>query len=227
MSSASKDVSAGDRISVLIADDQRLVRDGLASELRRVERIEVVGTAEGAESAVTQSLRLEPDVLLLDMDMPGRSVFDANIEIISALPDTRVVYLTGFISDSAIDQALALDASAILTKNNPIATLEEAIVRAYEGGTFFCDTIVDRIEIGPDGPRPKKRDGSPVAHLTPREREVLRYVAAGMSKKDMAQTMHLSVKTIENHTSTLMSKLEIHDRVGLARFAIRHGVAQA
>lgn len=214
-------------VRIVIADDQALVRDGIAHRLEDEGGIEVVGRAHDAESCVQQTLEHRPHVVLMDMDMPGRSVFEATIEIAAMPEEVRVLFMTAHASDVLIAQALSVDAAGIISKDDVPERLVDAILGALNDRSYFSPSVEARLVFGADGPRVANPEHAAFDRLTKREHEVLGYVASGMSKKDMAHTMHLSVKTIENHTSALMSKLRIHNRVELTRFAIRHGVSRA
>ncbi len=214
-------------VGVVIADDQYLVRSGLAFRLNAEPSIHVLAEAHDAESAVQAVIEHKPSVAILDMEMPGRSIFGAVQEMRDLAPGLRVIFITAFASSSAIADAIQVNASGIVTKEEETDRLTTAIRSVVDGKPYYSVRVLERLEIGPDGVRLRQSAQEPQVELTLREREVLAYVARGMSKKDMASTMHLSVKTIENHTGALMSKLRIHNRVELTRYAIRHGFTQA
>lgn len=213
-------------ITVLMVDDHALVRSTLAAWLETSPDIRVVGEAANADAALALAADLRPDVVLLDIDMPGLLAFEAARIMRSRTPESRIIVLSAFLHDHYIEQALAVEASGYLTKGQPPAALADAIRVVAAGGVFFSPEVQSRLVIDAKGVRLSNSPSSRLSTLTPRELEVLRYLARGLSKKEIAQVMHLSAKTVDNHSTSLMSKLDIHDRVELARFAIREGLAE-
>jgi len=213
-------------ITVLLADDHALVRDSLATWLRTAGDMKVLGEVGSADEAVAIAIRERPDVVLLDIDMPGLLAFDAVRTIRSRCPDTRIVMLSGFFNDRYIEDALAAEASGYITKSEPPEAVLKAIRTVAGGGVYFSPEVQARILVDSNGARLSREGVTRASALTPRELEVLRYIARGLSKKDIAGIMHLSVKTVDNHSTSLMTKLNIHDRVELARYAIREGLAE-
>ncbi|HLO42538.1 MAG TPA: response regulator transcription factor [Phycisphaerales bacterium] len=213
-------------IRVILADDHALVRSTLAEWLRTSTDLSVVAQCSDADQAVNECIRLAPHVVVLDIDMPGLSCFDAARTIRSRLPDTKIIFLSAFLHDRYIDEALRCGASAFLTKGEPPQKIVDAIRTTAAGGIFFSPEVQSRMVIDAGGVRLAEGPMTRAQTLTQRELEVLRYIARGMSKKEIANVMHLSVKTVDNHSTSLMSKLDIHDRVELARFAIREGLAE-
>lgn len=214
------------QVRVLLADDHAMLRTTLASWLRSTNDITVVSEVGNADDAVTQALALNPDVVVMDIDMPGLSCFDAARTIKSRLPETRIIFLSAFIHDRYINEALSVGASAYITKGEPPGKVADAIRTTAAGGVLFSPEVQSRMVVDGAGVRIGAPVKTRVSLLTQRELEVLRYIARGMSKKEIANTMHLSVKTVDNHSTSLMGKLDIHDRVELARFAIREGLAE-
>jgi len=214
-------------IRLLLVDDHTLFRDSISERLAREQDLGVVATAGDGSEAVAKAITFRPDIILMDIDMPGTVCFDAAKQITASLPDVRFIFLSAFFHDMYIQQALAVQARGYVTKGVPYATLLEAIRRVASGGVYFSEEVRSRIVVDDDGARLGQPKSSRLSKLTNRELEVLRYTARGLAKKEIAATMHLSYKTIDNHTARLMSKLDIHDRVQLARFAIREGLAEA
>ena len=215
-------------IRVLLADDHTMVREMLKLQLGQVADFEVVGAASNAEEAVALCREVTPDIVVMDIDMPGELCFAAARQIKSAHPDTRVLYLSAFFHDRYIEDALAAGASGYVTKDEPIETIVHAVRMAGSGIAYFSPKVQSRIVVDTKGMRLGKDTGrSRASLLTQRELETVRYIARGLSKKEIAGLMHVSVKTVDMHTQNSMSKLDIHDRVELARFAIREGLAEA
>ncbi|MDF1594918.1 MAG: response regulator transcription factor [Acidimicrobiia bacterium] len=213
-------------VSVVLADDHVLVRDMLRERLSR-KGMEIVGLASSGDHAVELAVASQPDVMVLDIDMPGMSAFEAAREVRKASPSTRVIFLSAFVHDRYIDQALSVEASGYLTKSEPPEAIVGAIQRVHRGATSFSLAVLDRIVIDPSGARLDDGSSARSTTLTDREWEVLGYVAAGMSQKQIARLVGISVKTIQHHIMHVMDKLDIHDRVELARFAIREGLIEA
>ncbi|MEL6330730.1 MAG: response regulator transcription factor [Planctomycetota bacterium] len=212
-------------IKVLLTDDHALVRDSLAQRLEIEDDIAVVGSASTADEAVEFCSRSTPDVVVMDIEMPGRQCFDAWRTISARLPGARLIFLSAHTNDRDIAEALKIGAAGYLTKDEPPTRLIEAIRRAARGESSYSESVRARIVA-----RSTSGGSQHVARgatLSPRETEVLRYIARGLSKKEIASVMCISVKTVDNHSTSLMSKLDVHDRVELARYAIREGLVQA
>lgn len=215
------------QISVLLVDDHALVRETLANWLRAAGDVSVVAEVGSADEAVAEAIRHKPDVVVTDIDMPGLLVFDAIRTIKSRCPRTRVLVLSAFWHDRYIEEALSVEAAGYVTKGEGPDVVTKAIRLAAGGGTYFSPEVQSRIIVDSDGVRLSKPQATTRAStLTPRELEVLRYIAKGLSKREIAEIMHLSVKTVDNHSTSLMNRLNIHDRVELARYAIREGLAE-
>jgi DNA-binding NarL/FixJ family response regulator len=214
-------------IRVLIVDDHALVRGALSERLGREPGLEVVGQAGDAEEAIRLTLDRNPDIVVMDIDMPGMICFDAARELAALRPDTRVIFLSAFLHDWYVQQALHVKARGYLTKREPPEKVITAIREVASGGAYFSDEVRSRIVVDRDGATLGEDAKSLVSTLTTREVEVLRYIARGLSKKEIANIMHISAKTVDKHSTNLMSKLQIHDRVELARYAIREGLAEA
>ncbi|MEA2003087.1 MAG: response regulator transcription factor [Actinomycetota bacterium] len=213
-------------VSVVLADDHVLVREMLYELLSR-EGMTVAGVAPCGDDAVELAATAQPDVVVLDIDMPGISAFEAARGVRRMSPKTKVIFLSAYVHDCYIDQALGAEASGYLTKSEPPAAIVEAIRKVHRGATSFSPAVCDRIVIDPSGVRLGNGTRSRFESLTGREREFLAYVARGLSHKQIAYLVGISVKTVQHHIMHVMDKLEIHDRVELARFAIREGVVEA
>jgi DNA-binding NarL/FixJ family response regulator len=215
-----------ERSRILIVDDHALVRDMLSQRLALETDLEVVGTAENADRAYDLALRLRPDLVVLDIDMPGLSAFELARRVEEEMPATRVFFLSGYVQDGYISQALQVRAGGYATKGGTSDSLLSCMRKVLRGGTCFCPEVRSRLEITSEGPRLAAGVRTRVQLLTPRELEVLAYLGKGLSKKEIARITDLSVKTVEQHCTHLMQKLDIHDRVELARFAIREGLVR-
>jgi len=213
-------------ISVLIADDHTLMRETLANWLSANPGFVVVASVPSADEAVAQALRLKPDIVLLDIDMPGLNSFEAARTIRSQSANTRIVFLSAFTNDRYIDLALRVEASGYITKRESPDAVVNAIQNVAAGVAYYSPEVRERIVISPRGARLAAQPKSRAATLSQRELDMLRYVARGLSKKEIAQIAHLSDKTVGRHIANIMNKLNLHDRVDLARFAIREGLAE-
>ena len=214
-------------ISILLVDDHAMVRRLLGQRLEAELDMTVVAAVGNADDSITEAIRLKPDIILMDIDMPGLSCFEAAGTIRRQCPDTRIIFLSAFFHDRYIEQAMDVQAWGYITKNEPENSVLEAIRKVSAGFAYFSPEVKARIVVDSQGARLASQGKSRVSSITEREMEVLRYLARGMAKKEIAHTMHISVHTVNRHTTSLMSKLDIHDRVELARYAIREGLSEA
>jgi len=191
----------GKVISVLLVDDHAMVRNTLAQSLRGLADIRVAGMAENAESAVAEAVRLLPEVIVMDIDMPGMIAFEAARVIRTRCPETRIIFLRAFFHDRYIEQALAVEASGYVTKSEPLDALLRAIRGAAGGRPYYSKEVLARLVITSEGAMLPKQQ-SRASALTPRELEVLRYLARGLTKKEVAQLMHISVNTVNRHSDS-------------------------
>lgn len=214
-------------IRVILADDHTLVRQSLARLLNETSNMSVVGEIGTADEAVDAAIRMNPDVVVLDIDMPGIAAFDAARTIGARCPNAKIIFLSAFTHDRYIEAALSCGAMGYVCKTEPPEKVVRAIRSVASGQTYFSPEVQERLVVEGDGVHLAGHEiRSRAASLTNRELEVLRYIARGLSKKEIAKTMHLSVKTVENHAASVMNRLDIHDRVALTRFAIREGLIE-
>ncbi len=214
-------------VSILLVDDHALLRDSIARLLNAEEEMSVIGMVGDAAAAVALCVHSRPHVVVMDIDMPGLSPFEAAKEIGRLCPETRILFLSSYAHDRYIEQALDAHATGYLTKGESALSVVQAIRTIAQGGSHFSSAVLDRLIVDHDGIRLAKPSPSRISTLTPREIETLRYIAAGHTKKEIAAIMHVSAKTVEKHSDHLMQKLNIHDRVELTRFAIREGFTEA
>ena len=211
-------------IRIVIADDQGVIRDAMSERLQRELDITVVGRAKTANEAITVARECKPDVILLDIDMPGMLAFEAARQLSDMLPNTRIIFLSGFIYDSFIDQALKAKAHGYVFKKDTMDVVIQAIREVASGGAYFSDAVRARIVVDSTGVRLRESSTSRLTLLSRREIEMLSYVAQGFGKKEIAAMTNLAVKTVDHHVTRLMNKLDIHDRVELTKFAISEGL---
>jgi DNA-binding NarL/FixJ family response regulator len=213
-------------ISIVLVDDHALVRDMLRQRLENERDLVVLSCESNAQDAVQSCIASRPDVVLLDIDMPGLSAFEGGRLIKSHCPETRLIFLSAFFHDHYIDQALALEAAGYITKSEPPEVVIAAIRQVMTGIVYFSAEVEARMVVNGDGVRLAQAPESRTRLLTERELEMLAYIARGLSKKEIARTVGISVKTVEQHSAHLMEKLAIHDRVELTRLAIREGLVE-
>lgn len=218
-------VSNKKTIRVLIVVDHAMVGGALASYLEMDEALQIVGNVSDAERAVALAATSRPDVVLMEIGMPGLDPFEATRRILANNPQTKMLFLSEFLHDRAIGQGLAVKGHGFVTKMEQPEALIEAIHVVAAGGRYFSPQVRERIMIQKKGAKIAVALKPTLSRLTPRELEILRYVADGNSHKNIASTLSISVKTVETHCTNLMAKLGIHDRVGLAKFAIREGIS--
>jgi DNA-binding NarL/FixJ family response regulator len=210
-------------IRVILADDHHLVRKGIRALLEKSEDIQVIGEAEDGLQAVELAERLLPDVLVMDIAMPRMNGIQATERICATLA-TQVVILSMHSDETLVKYALRNGAKGYLLKHSVTEELLLAVRAASRGETYLSPAI-SRIVLHEFLAQPA--DSTPSSafdELSPREREVLQLVAEGHTNTAIAQAMNLSVKTVEKHRASLMSKLDVHDVAGLTRIAIKHGL---
>lgn len=204
-------------IRVLIADDQRLVRAGLRMLCESTAGLEVVGEAADGEQAARLAAELLPDVILMDLRMPGVDGIEATRLIMSARPESRVLALTTFDDDEHLYPALAAGAAGFLVKDSDPAELVAAIRRAAGGDLALSPHLLRRLVDRAMAARPAKVADEPEpAPLTGRELEVLPLVVGGLSNQEIADQLHLGVSTVKTHIANLMEKTGAQNRVQLA-----------
>jgi DNA-binding NarL/FixJ family response regulator len=216
------------RITVLLAEDHTIVRQGLQALLEAEGDIEVVGEAQTGRQAVQLTKRLRPDVLVMDIAMPLLNGLEAARQILKAVPATRVLMLSAHGDDEYIRQVAMLGTAGYLIKQTSADILSKAIREVQKGNTFFSPSIADRLHSlsleSPDERRMLKRKKTA---LTSREVEVLQLIAEGKANKQTARELGISIKTVEKHRQHLMSKLDLHDTAGITRYAIAAGIIES
>ena len=215
-------------IRALIADDQRVVRDGLAMLVELMDGIELVGAVADGAAALEQARRDRPDVVLMDLNMPAMTGTEATAAIVAELPDTSVLVLTTYADDASIVPALAAGARGYLTKDASAEEIEAAI-RDVHAGRMHLDPDVQRrlveLTIARGGPAPATAIAAPTDDgLTPRELEVLALIADGLSNTEIAEQLVLSHATVKTHVNRIFSKIGARDRAQAVRYAYDHGV---
>jgi DNA-binding NarL/FixJ family response regulator len=215
-------------ISVLIADDQGLIRKGLRMLLEAEPDFRVAGEAGDGREALAQARRLDPDVILMDVRMPGIDGIEATIQLAQAGSRARILMLTTFNLDEYVYHAMKAGASGFLLKDATREQLTGAIRAVSAGETLLAPAITRRlIEDFCRGPAPGSTTGSAADGLSEREREVVRLVATGLSNAEIASKLYLSEATIKSHITRILAKLGLRDRVQIAVYAYEHGIVRA
>ena len=218
-------------IRVLLADDQQLVRAGLRMLCDSAPDVEVVGEAANGAEAVRLTDQLAPDVIVMDLRMPGVDGITATRRICGADPGRRVLVLTTFDDDDHLYPALAAGACGFLVKDSAPADLLDGIRRAADGDSPFSPEVLRRLVrravtagTAPIAPSDSAAAATRLQALTPREREVLALIGAGLSNTEIGDRLHLGVTTVKTHVSSLMAKTRSPNRVRLAVLAVRSGL---
>lgn len=205
------------KIRVLIVDDHPMVAEGIQSLLESYDNIDVVGTLGNGQEAVDRVGELTPDVILMDLNMPGLSGLNATEMILEEHPNTRIVILSMHDSPEYISTALSHGARGYILKDVPTDEIYTAIQTVMAGGEYMCTGAKGSLQ-------PKISDGREA--LTSREQTILLELAQGQSNKDVANTLRISVRTVETHRKNIKRKLGISSTAGLTRYALEHGVLQ-
>jgi DNA-binding NarL/FixJ family response regulator len=210
-------------IRVLLVDDQHLVREGFARLLRDIDDIEVVGEAADGAAAIAVALDTQPDLVLMDVRMPGMDGVEATERLVRAHPGLRVLILTTFDLDEEVHRALRAGASGFLLKDTPYDQLVHAIRVVWRGDAVLAPSVTRRL-LESYSPRiPSTEDQLVLSRLTDREREVLRLLARGMSNAEISGAVFLSEATVKTHVGRVLRKLGCRDRMQAAVFAFSSG----
>jgi len=209
---------------VLIADDDHLMRAGLAELLTSDPTIEIVGQAASGREAIERTRRLDPDVVLMDVRMPDLDGIAATAELTRTAPATRVLILTTFEQDDYIFGALRAGASGFLLKRTRPEELVAAVHTVAAGDSLLSPSVTSRV-IARMAQRPAVGAEDGVERLTSREREVLGLVARGLSNAEIAAELVIEESTVKTHTKRLVGKLGLRDRVQVVIYAYEHGLA--
>ena len=212
-------------IKILIADDHKLLIDGLRPLLESRGNLEVVGVAMDGLAAASKAAELKPDIVLLDISMPKLNGIDAARRILENSPDTKIIMLSMHADRKFIQESLQVGASGYILKESAAREVIEAIQTVVKGEMFFSKSVRDQVlrdyvkwvRNGTD------MSSSP---LSGREREVLQLLAEGKTTKEIAALLYVSVKTVESHRKQIMDKLELHSIAELTKYAIREGLTK-
>jgi DNA-binding NarL/FixJ family response regulator len=212
------------KIRVLLADDHAILREGLRALLALADDIDVVGEAADGREAIDRVAALLPDVVIMDVSMPGLGGLEATLEIRKQRPDTKILVLTQYEDPEYVRRFLQAGVSGYVLKKSAGADLAAAIRAAYRGGLVLDPEVAKAAFQAPASPG--GAGARPYETLTDREKQVLKLVAEGKSNKEVATILGISVKTAMSHREHLMEKLALHSRTELIHFAIREGVVR-
>jgi len=212
--------------SILLVDDHQIMRDGLRTMLEATEEFHVVGEAETGGQAVALAARLRPQLVIMDLSLPGMNGIEATVELLRESPDSRVVILSMYDDESAVVQAMRSGARGFVLKKASQADLLSALRTVARGGTYLSPEVSDKfLECVRKGDF-SRRSSSVLAVLTPRELQVARLIAEGKSSKEIAASLDLSVETIRGYRKTLMRKLGVNNVAALTQLAIAEGLTR-
>ncbi len=210
-------------LRILLVDDHEVVRLGLKSLIARHSGFEVVAEARTAREAVAEATRHEPDVVVMDIRLPGRSGIEATREITDKLPNTRVIMLTSYAEDEMLFDAIAAGASGYVLKQIGSGELMRALETVGRGESLLdpavTQKVFDRVRQAA-----RKDEGAAFERLTERELEVLALIAEGKTNKEIAESIYLSEKTVRNYVSSVLHKLGMSTRSEAAVYAVRHNI---
>ena len=210
---------AQDRIRIMVVDDHPVWRDGVRADLEASGRVEVVAEAADGGDAIERAREAMPELVLMDLNLPTVPGVEAIRRIVEESPHVKVLVLSASAEEADVLEAVKVGASGYLLKSATAAELVDAVVRVRAGEPTFSPSLAALV-LGEF----RRMSGTSEPGLTPRETEVLRLVAKGMSYKQIAERLVLSHRTVQNHVQNTLGKLQLHNRVELARFAIERGL---
>ncbi len=209
-----------DKVKILLCDDHTLFREGIKAILKDEHSIEIISEAENGREAVAQARQLHPDIVLMDIAMPDLGGFEAAHRILKADPKTKVLMLTMYEEEEVITRCLDAGVSGYVLKDAPRAHLIHAIDVVNRGGQYLSSRALKKV-VKQFVKTAKHTSGTSYERLSDREREVLKLLADGLTMKEVAVRLVLSVKTVDAHKTNLMRKLDLHDRSELIKYAIQ------
>lgn len=215
-------------IRVLCVDDHAFLIEGLRGRMTAEPDIEFAGSLDRADTLPDTADEVDADVVLLDIDLPGRDAFDACEELTRRRPRTRVVLLSAYVRDGYLEAASRCQVHGYLSKRDAPSDIIAAVRRVHAGETVYSESVRARFRSSPQRQAGESSGDacSRLQHLTTRELQILRLIGQGMQRADIAKTIHRSAKTVDAHRASIMDKLGLHDRAELVRFAIREGLVE-
>lgn len=220
----SGELGANATIRCVIVDDHTLFRDGLRRVLESESDLEVVGEASDAAGALEKVRDLQPDVVLMDIGMPGMCSFEAAKQLVQDHPNTRLIFLTMYEEEEYLLRCMSVGAAGFMLKDSPAPKVITAVREVFQGHKYLSPQILGRMV---DDVRARSvRTSTRGTMLTPREREIIKMIAEGNSVKQIAVILGRSVKTVEAHKFNLMRKLDIHNKAQLVTYAIQKKIVK-
>ena len=212
------------KIRVLVVDDHTIVRDGICALLRLAGDIEVVGEAANGREALEMVRKLMPDVILIDIAMPNMNGLEATRHIRKEFPQVKVLVLTQYDDKEHVFWAIEAGASGFISKTVSSSELVSGIRSVFRGDSFLSPSAARILVEDYRQEAIIRKELDPYKQLTDREGEILRLLAEGYTAREIADTLVISIKTVEGHKTNLMSKLDIHNRTDLIKYALRKGI---
>jgi len=212
------------KIRVLVVDDHTIVRDGICALLRLAGDIEVVGEAANGREALEMVRKLMPDVMLIDIAMPNMNGLEATRHIHKEFPRVKVLVLTQYDDKEHVFWAIEAGAIGFISKTAASSELVSGIRSVYRGDSFLSPSAAKFLVEDYQLEASIRKEQDPYKQLTDREREILKLLAEGYNTREIANMLVISTKTVEGHKTNLMSKLDIHNRTNLVKYALRKGI---
>ena len=212
------------KIKILIVDDHVLIREGIRSLLENQSDIEILDDATNGNEAIQKAIELRPDIILMDITMPVMGGIEATVKIKEVVPDTKILVLSVHEEDHYLSEILKAGASGYFIKGGTSSELISALHTVQEGHVFLYPTMTKKLVGNYLVQLNKGINDRNYINLTPREKEILKLIAEGYSNQDIASMLFLSPATIQTHRSNIMSKLQVHSRSELTKYAISRGI---
>jgi DNA-binding NarL/FixJ family response regulator len=213
---------------VLVAEDHQLVRAGFRALLNGFEGVDVVAEASDGQETLLLIPTVNPDIVLMDISMPLLNGIETTHRISREFPEVRVIILSMYTTEEYVLQALRAGATGYLLKDSAPEEFDQAIQAVARGETYLCSGIAEHVVAYIRRTKSKltveQASTDPYVHLTSRQRQILQMVAEGNKSSQIAEALHISLKTVERHRADIMERLDIHDLPGLVRYAIRSGI---
>ncbi|MFW5989588.1 MAG: response regulator [Desulfosudaceae bacterium] len=213
-------------IKIIVADDHKIIREGICNMLRAINEVKVAGQAENGRKALRLACELQPDVVIMDISMPELNGIDAARQIIAEVPGVKVIALSMYADKRYVLGMLRAGVAGYLIKDCAFQELTEAIAVVHRGETYLSPKIAETVRKTLLGQIQEKEKQDASEELTGRERQVLQLIAEGVKTRDIAGDMCLSIKTIETYRSNIMQKLNLFSVAELTKYAIREGLTR-
>ncbi|MCX6592125.1 MAG: response regulator transcription factor [Acidobacteria bacterium] len=214
-------------VRVVIVDDHKILRDGLKAIFRLNEEFSVVGECDNGADSIALVRKLKPDLVLMDVALPGLNGVEATVEILRYLPETRILILSMYDDEHSVVSAIRSGARAFVLKRASDSDLFDAMRAVAKGGSYLSPQVSDRLLTRiQKGDLDLKPVSSQLAELSPRELQVLRLVADGKTSKEIAVTLDLGIQTVRSYRKTMMKKLGVSNVAGLTQLALAAGLTR-